>query len=408
MKLKRFNSIDKKSVKSALKVLKSGKLSPFVGNWKNDKIVGSFYGGKNVQDLENYFKKKFNVKYAIAVNSWTSGLICAVGAIDIKPGDEIIVSTWTMCASATAIIHWMAIPVFADIDKDTFNINLETIKKCYSKRTKAIIVPDIMGQSSEIDKIMSFANKKKLIVISDSAQAIGVKYKNKYAGTVAHVGGYSFNYHKPINCGEDGIIVTNIKKIAQKMYLIRNHGEAVVQKMGFKDINNIVGYNFRMGEIEAAIALSQMKQLNSIIRYRKKLASILNKELKNLPYLQIPKKQTGSDHLYYYYALKFKNKNFPKSKIIEELNKRKIPVEINYANIHMLPMFKKKIAYGKYPWKFNMHKVKYGKGACPIAENINTNEYIGLHMYKYDYTADHMYKICNEFKKVWKKFFDYK
>ena len=161
--------------------------------------------------------------------------------------------------------------------------------------------------------------------------------------------------------------------------------------MGFKDINNIVGYNFRMGEIEAAIALSQMKQLNSIIRYRKKLASILNKELKNLPYLQIPKKQAGSDHLYYYYALKFKNKNFPKSKIIEELNKRKIPVEINYANIHMLPMFKK-IAYGKYPWKLNVHKVKYGK-TCPIAENINMNEYIGLHMYKYDYTTDHVQNL---------------
>ena len=104
MKLKRFNSIDKKSVKSALKVLKSGKLSPFVGNWKNDKIVGSFYGGKNVQDLENYFKKKFNVKHAIAVNSWTSGLICAVGAIDIKPGDEIIVSTWTMYASQQHVL----------------------------------------------------------------------------------------------------------------------------------------------------------------------------------------------------------------------------------------------------------------------------------------------------------------
>ena len=128
MKLERFNSLDQNSINAALKVLKSGKLSPFVGNWKNDKIVGSFYGGKNVQKLEEHFRKKFKVNYAIAVNSWTSGLICAVGAIDTKPGDEIIVSTWTMCASATAILHWMAVPVFADIDNETFNINLKTIK----------------------------------------------------------------------------------------------------------------------------------------------------------------------------------------------------------------------------------------------------------------------------------------
>ena len=140
MKLKRFNTIDKNSINAAIKVLKKGKLSPFVGNWKNDKIVGSFYGGENVQKLENKIKNFFRVKYAITVNSWTSGLICALGALDIKPGDEVIVSPWTMCASATSIIHWMAVPVFADIDYETYNITADTIKKI-TKFTKAIIVP---------------------------------------------------------------------------------------------------------------------------------------------------------------------------------------------------------------------------------------------------------------------------
>ena len=404
MKLKRYNSLDKSSINAAIKVLRKGKLSPFVGNWKNDKIVGSFYGGENVKKLENRIKKIFKVKYAIAVNSWTSGLICAIGALDIKPGDEIIVSPWTMCASATSIINWMAVPVFADIDYETYNITAETIEKKITKFTKAIMVPDIMGQSAEIDKIMRLAKKKKIKVISDSAQAIGVKYKGKFAGTYADIGGFSFNYHKPINCGEGGVVFTNNKIIAQKMFLIRNHGEAVVKKMGFKYINNIIGYNFRLGEIEASIAFQQLSKLREIIKKRVKMASILNKGLKNLPYLKIPKVQNGSEHLYYYYALKFTNKKLHKNKILKQLNKLGVPIEGSYANLHLLPMFQKKIAYGKYPWSKNIYKgvVSYKKGICPIAEKINEKEYLGLHLYKYDYKINDIKYIVSQFLKIWK------
>lgn len=409
MKLKRFNSIDKNSINAAIKVLKKGKLSPFVGNWKNDKIVGSFYGGENVQKLENKIKKIFGVKYAITVNSWTSGLICAIGALDIKPGDEVIVSPWTMCASATSIINWMAVPVFADIDYETYNITAETIKRKITKFTKAIIVPDIMGQSAEIDKIMRLAKKKKLKVISDSAQAIGIKYKGKYAGTYADIGGFSFNYHKPINCGEGGVVFTNNKLFAQKMFLIRNHGEAVVKKMNFKHINNIIGYNFRLGEIEASVAIEQLNNLQNIINKRVKMASILNKGLQNLPFLKIPKLQNGSQHLYYYYALKFTNKRFDKKKILKELNNLGVPLEGLYANLHLLPMFQKKIAYGKFPWSKKIYKgnVSYKKGTCPIAEKINEKEYLGLHLYKYDYNLSDISRIVSLFKKVWKKNFNH-
>ena len=409
IKLKRFNTIDKPSIKAALKVLKSGELSPFVGNWKNDKIVGSFYGGKKVQELEKKIKKDFNVKYAIAVNSWTSGLTCAIGALDIKPGDEIIVSPWTMCASATSVLHWFAVPVFADIDYDTFNITSETIKEKITKLTRAIVVPDIMGQSAEVDKIMKLAKKNNIKVISDSAQAIGTKYKGKYASTHADIGGYSFNYHKPINCGEGGMIVTNNKLLAQKMYLIRNHGEAVVKKMGFNKINNIIGHNYRMGEIEASITIEQLKKLKTIIKRRVRMAKVLNHGLANLPYLKIPKIQKQSEHLYYYYALKFDNKNFDKKKIVKELNKKGVPIEGNYANLHLLPIFQKKIAYGKFPWSIKIYKgnVKYKKGICPVAEKINDTEYLGLHLYKYDYNLKDMSKIVDVFKKVWEKNFKY-
>lgn len=405
-KLKRFNSIDGKSIKAALRVLKTGKLSPFVGNWKNDKIVGSFYGGKMVQKLEKIFAKKYNVKYAISVNSWTSGLICAVGAIDIKPGDEIIVSPWTMSASATAIINWFAIPVFADIDYETFNITAKSIEKKITKRTRAIIVPDIMGQSAEIGQIMKLAKKYKLKVISDSAQALGTTHNGKFTGTISDIGGYSFNYHKPINCGEGGILVTNQKNLAQKMYLIRNHGEFVVKKMGFEKINNIIGYNFRLGEIEASIVIEQLKNLNKIIKYRNSLVNILYRELKHLKYLQLPTVLEGNTHLFYYFALKFNKNNFNKIKIVKELNKRGVPVEPTYANIHLLPMYQKKIAFGKFPWSKKIYKgnISYKKGICPVAENLNDHQYIGLHMYKYDYNKNDMKYFSKQFKEVWKKF----
>ena len=142
---KKFNSFNSKELKAANTVVKSGKLSEF--------LAGELEGGKQVQKFEKSIKKYFNIKYAITLNSWTSGLIAAVGALDIEPGDEIIVSPWTMCATATAIIHWNCIPVFVDIEADTFCIDPKKIEAKITSRTKAIIAVDIFGQSSDILKI---------------------------------------------------------------------------------------------------------------------------------------------------------------------------------------------------------------------------------------------------------------
>ena len=226
-----FNSYDNRESEAAKKVLKSGILSKFLGQYDKD-----FYGGKYVQKFERYIEKYFNVKYAVTVNSWTSGLVACVGAIDIEPGDEIILPSWTMCACASAILQWNAIPVFADIDQRTFNITAKEIKKKITKKTKAIMAVDIFGQSCDYDEINKLAKKYNLKVISDAAQSIGSKYKGKFSGTLGDVGGYSFNCHKIIRTGEGGVCVTNSRKIYKKLILIRNHGEAVVEKMGEKNI----------------------------------------------------------------------------------------------------------------------------------------------------------------------------
>jgi len=140
--LERYNSIGQEEVEAATAVIRSGKLSPFLGAWSNIPNVGGFYGGPKVQQFEEDLKNYFTVKHAITLNSWTSGLIAALGAIGIEPGDEVIVSPWTMCATATAILHWFAIPVFADIEEETFNLDINSIKKNITPFTKAIIVPE--------------------------------------------------------------------------------------------------------------------------------------------------------------------------------------------------------------------------------------------------------------------------
>ena len=223
-KFARYNSIGKEELIAASKVIKTGVLSDFVGA-----NTDAFYGGKYVKKFERRCEKFFNVKYAVSVNSWTSGLIASVGAIDIEPGDEIILSPWTMSACAMSILHWNAIPVFADIEDKTFNLDPKSVIKNITSKTKAIMSVDIFGHPHNFDEIKKIAKKYNLKIITDTAQAPYTFFKNKFAGTLGDVGGFSLNYHKHIHTGEGGVVVTNNRKIYQKLLLIRNHGESVIQ-----------------------------------------------------------------------------------------------------------------------------------------------------------------------------------
>jgi perosamine synthetase len=402
---KRYNPIGKEEVEAAKKVVESGVLSQFLGCWDPD-----FYGGPRVQEFERACEKYFGVKHVVTVNSWTSGLIAAVGAIGIEPGDEVIVSPWTMCASATAILHWNAIPVFADIEPDTFNLDPKSVEANITPYTKAIMAVDIFGQSCDIDVLMEIAKRNNLKVITDTAQAPGTLNKGRVTGTLAHVGGYSLNYHKHIHTGEGGILVTNDDDIFERLQLIRNHAEAVVADKGVTNLSNMIGHNFRLGEIESAIGLSQLNKLKGFVKDRQRVAERLTDGLKGLSGLRTPVVKSDFTHAYYVYpmVLDVDQVGVSRQKIIAALEAEGVTgLAAGYVNVHLLPMYQRKIAYGSngFPWTSDICKrdVSYEKGICPVAEELHDKTFLGFAMCLNELDNEDVDLIVTAFKKVWSK-----
>lgn len=400
---KKYNPIGSEEVEAAKTVIESGVLSQYIGAWHPD-----FYGGPKVKQFEDECANFFGVKHAITVNSWTSGLVAAVGAIGISPGDEVITTPWTMSASATAILHWNGIPVFADINRDTFNLDISSIERNISENTKAILSVDIFGMSADMDEILKLAKKYNLKVISDTAQGPGAKYKDKFAGTIADIGGYSLNYHKHIHTGEGGILVTNDDNYAERMRLIRNHAEVVVDGKGTSDIVNMVGHNFRLGEIECAIGIEQLRKLPRLVKERQELSNALTKEIESLQGIQTPVIDENRDHVYYVYPLIIDTESLGVSRdmICNALEAEGLSIMRRYQNIHLLPIYQRKIAFGNsgFPWssEFCKREIDYSKGICPVAEELNDKSFIGIGMCVFNLTLEDIKLIGMVFKKVWK------
>ncbi len=218
-----------------------------------------FILGPEVSKLEESICKYLNVKYSIGVSSGTDALLVALMAIDLQPGDEVILPTYSFFATAGVVSRLNAVPVFVDSDPVTFNINPEKIEEKITSSTRAIIPVHLFGQCADMDKIMSIAEKHNLCVIEDGAQAIGAQYKDgKFAGTIGHIGCYSFFPSKNLGgYGDGGMVVTNDEKLAVKLKMLRVHG------MEPKYYHKMIGGNFRLDAIQAAVLNVKLPHLDS-------------------------------------------------------------------------------------------------------------------------------------------------
>lgn len=408
-----YRTIGPEEERAVIDVMRSGVLSRFVGGWHPD-----FYGGPQVRALEEEWAAHFGVKHAITVNSATSGLYCAVGATGAGPGDEIIVSPYTMSASATAALIFNSVPVFADIEEDYFCLDADSIEKQITEATRAIIVVDIFGQPYNAEKINRIAKEHNLWVIEDAAQAPNAKYKDRFAGTLGDIGIYSLNYHKHIHSGEGGVIVTDNDDLAEKMRLVRNHAEAVVEGKGVTDLANMIGFNFRMTEIEAAITREQLKKLPSLVKQRQENVNYLASKLAEIPCIEPAKVRPGCEHVFYMHILKFQSQagGMHRNRFVEAVKAELPPIELRETEgvkvaggyvkpLYLQPMFQQRIAYGRTGCPFrcghSLRDVSYDKGICPVCERMHFNELINHELMRPFMSQQDLDDVATAFEKVW-------
>lgn len=395
--------IGENEINAVVGVMKRGKLSEF-----GARRGKPFRGGEKIREFEQKFAEYFGVKHAIAVNSATAGLHCAVAACNAGPGDEVIVPPYTFTATASSVLQTNAIPVFADIDEKTFCINPSEIEKKITSQTKVILPVHLLGHAAEMDRIMETARKYNLKVVEDCAQATGAKYKNRFVGTIGDMGVFSFNESKDIVTGEGGMIITDNDELAERARMIRNHGENVIEGKTRDYIANIVGWNYRMTEIEAAIGIEQLKRLDEFNANKKMLAEYLADGLKEIDGITTPYISPDVEHVFHVYGMLYDEKKIgiDKRTFAKAVEAEGIIISDTFYMhpLYMNPIFQLKTAYGNkgcpFTCSFYNGKVNYEKGSCKVAEELCESKALWLEIIRPNCTIEDMQDIITAFKKV--------
>ena len=271
-------------------------------------------------------------KYGVFANNGTLSLYLGLKALGIKDGDEVLVPNFTFIASANAVIMAGGVPIFVDVDKDTMHIDLVKCRKLVTPKTKAIMPVHIYGTAADMDSIMEFANKYRLKVIEDAAQAIGVKWNGKHCGTFGDIGSFSFFADKTITTGEGGFLCTNDEKVYEKLLYLRNQGR--INRGSF--IHPEIGFNFRITDIQAAIGLAQLKKLDLIIQKKKNILDLYKHHLGGVPGIKIFEPPSQSDHVPFRVAILFEDRAEDVMKFFET---KGIETRTFFYPLHQQPCF---------------------------------------------------------------------
>ncbi|MCS0674061.1 UDP-4-amino-4,6-dideoxy-N-acetyl-beta-L-altrosamine transaminase [Cytobacillus firmus] len=340
-------TIDDEDIEAVVKVLKSNFLTT----------------GPVIKEFEKKIADYVDAKYAVAFSSGTAALHGACFAAGIGPGDEVITSPMTFAASANCILYQKGKAVFADIDDRTYNISPKKIEQMITDKTRAIIAVDFTGQPANLAEIMYIAQKYNLVVIEDSAHALGASYKKHKVGSISDMTMFSFHPVKHITTGEGGMITTNSEDYYQKLLLFRSHG--ITRDPSLLIDNNgpwyyemqYLGHNFRMTDIQAALGISQLQKLDDFLKIRKNLVSQYNNAFKDMETVQIPFQEKDRESSWHLYILRLNSNKLSgkRRKIVEALLEQNIGVNVHYIPVYLHPYYQ---------------KLGYDKGLCPIAEKL--------------------------------------
>jgi len=364
-----------------------------------------FLGGPNVRAFAAAFAARFDVPYAIPVTSATAGLGIALAAAGVGPGDEVILPALSFSATGNAVLLFNSIPVFVDIDP-------AAIEAAISPRTKAILPVHLTGNIADMDRVLEIARRHGLKVIEDACQAIGGSWRNRFTGTLGDAGVFSFQQSKNIMTGEGGMIVTRDPEIAARCRLIVNHGELVFgDDATDEELANVVGFNYRMPELCAALGRAQLVKLDRVNAWRTRNAETLRRELAGIPGIVLPPSQRAEggparDVPHFFVALwDAEAAGMPRSLFVAALRAEGIPVGTGYSRpMYAAPTFLKRIAYGAggYPWITPgfTSPVTYFKGMCPISEALLDDRFLWLYHIAYSSTEDDMRDVAAVVRKV--------
>jgi len=360
-------NIAREEIEAALKVLKSKKLSQLAG--------------ETVDDFEDAFAKYCGVEYAIAVNSGTSALHVALAAAEIGPGDEVILPPYTFMATANAILHQNAVPIFADIDPKTYTLDPEALERTISEKTKAVIPVHILGQPADMDRIVDVAKAHGLVVIEDCAQANGAEYKGRKVGSFGDLGCFSFYLNKNMTSGgEGGMIVTSNEELAKGARSIRNHCRPDVSPYPDVPAHNVyeaIGYNYRMLAVQAAMGLVQLRKLDRFNRVRIKNAAFLTSRIKEIEGIEPPYVRSDVKHVYWAYGARVDEKKLRASR--DEFAKALLAEGVHAEGytpipVHLQKVIREKVGYGRTRCPFECpwygKPIEYKEGSCPNAEKL--------------------------------------
>lgn len=301
--------------------------------------------GPETKLFEERVRERTGTKYAIAVNNCTAALHLALLAIGIKKGDEVLVADYTYPATGHSVLYCGAKPIFVDIDPKTYNIDPAQLKKKITKRTRAIIPVHTFGQPAEMDTLLEFAEKHNLKVVEDAACAFGAKYGKKYAGTMGDIGCFSFHARKGITTGEGGMLVTDNESMARTARTLSVFGISSAWDREVKGFVvpefTMVGYNYKMSDITAAVGVVQLQRLDVIIKRKRALAKYWGEKLEDIPGIEPPFEEKGLLHVYQSYVSLVK-KGLERNKLIERLAKLGVQAQIGTYASHVQPVYKSK------------------------------------------------------------------